>query len=92
MVEQALHVLVLHVIWKTKDVPRTRPRKELTPDEEKVRGVVKQQRDSLLEKLVEFAIGTQSNTTQGVKHAVTSFFSKNFSFPFCDLNVGFLFF
>lgn len=69
---------MLHVIWKSKDVPRTRPRKELTPDEDKVRGVVKQQRDSLLEKLVEFAIGTQSNTTQGVKHAVTSFFQNRF--------------
>jgi len=74
MVEQALHVLALHVIWKTKDMPRTQPAKEFTPDEEKVRDVVKQQRNSLLEKLVEFAIGTQSNTTEGVKHAVSFFF------------------
>lgn len=74
MVEQALHVLVLHVIWKSKDMPRTQPAKEFTLDEEKVRDAVKQQRDSLLEKLVEFAIGTQSNTTEGVKHAVSFFF------------------
>lgn len=58
-------------------MPRTQPGKEFTPDEEKVRDAVKQQRDSLLEKLVEFAIGTQSNTTEGVKHAVSLFsFSK----------------
>lgn len=71
MVEQALQVLALHVIWKSKDMPRVQPGKEFTPDEEKVRDVVKLQRDSLVEKLVEFAIGTQSNTAEGVKRAVS---------------------
>lgn len=87
MVEQALHVLALHVIWKTKDMPRTQSTKEFTPDEEKVRDIVKQQRDSLLEKLVEFAIGTQSNTTEGVKHAVSVFFffKNDFYFYFWDV-------
>ncbi|KAF5348797.1 hypothetical protein D9756_009780 [Leucocoprinus leucothites] len=69
MVEQALHVLALHVIWKSKDMPRAQPGKEFTPEEEKMRDVVKQQRDSLVEKLFEFAIGTQSNTAEGVKRA-----------------------
>ncbi|KXN89772.1 Cohesin subunit psc3 [Leucoagaricus sp. SymC.cos] len=69
MVEQALHVLTLHVIWKSKDLTRVQPGKEFTPDEEKVRDVVKQQRDSLVEKLFEFAIGTQSNTAEGVRRA-----------------------
>jgi cohesin complex subunit SA-1/2 len=71
MVEQALHVLSLHVIWKSKDMPRIQPGKDFTADEQKYRDVLKQQRDSLVEKLFEFAIGTQSNTAEGVKRAVS---------------------
>lgn len=70
MVEQALHVLTLHVIWKSKDLPKAQPGQEFTADEERYREVTKQQRDSLVEKLFEFAIGTQSNTAEGVKRAV----------------------
>lgn len=71
MVEQALHVLTLHIMWKSKDVPRSQPGQQLTADEEKHGEVAKQQRDSLIEKLFEFAIGTQSNTAEGVKRAVS---------------------
>lgn len=70
MVEQALHVLTLHIIWKSKDLPKPQPGQEPTADEEKYRDALKQQRDSLVEKLSEFAIGTQSNTAEGVKRAV----------------------
>ncbi|XP_006455307.1 hypothetical protein AGABI2DRAFT_121237 [Agaricus bisporus var. bisporus H97] len=69
MVEQALHVLTLHIIWKSKDLPKPQPGQEPTADEEKYRDALKQQRDSLVEKLSEFAIGTQSNTAEGVKRA-----------------------
>jgi hypothetical protein len=67
MIEQALHALTLHTLWKTKGLPVD---DEPTPEEIRYKEVLVEQRESLLEKLLEFAIGTQSNTAEGVKRAV----------------------
>lgn len=67
MIEQALHVLTLHILWKGKGLGIE---KELSPEQVKYREVLKEQRESLLEKLTEYAVGTQSNTVEGVKRAV----------------------
>ncbi|OAX37862.1 hypothetical protein K503DRAFT_742134 [Rhizopogon vinicolor AM-OR11-026] len=66
MIEQGLQVLGLHIMWKTRNLPDT---KEATPDDEKYTETLREQRDSLLEKLVEYAVGTQSNTAEAVKRA-----------------------
>ncbi len=59
---------MLHVLWKTKGVPA-----EDDPTAEEIRytEVMKEQRESLIEKLVEYAVGIQSNTVEGVKRAVS---------------------
>jgi cohesin complex subunit SA-1/2 len=59
MIEQALHVLMLHVLWKTKGLT---VEADPTPDEIRYKEVLQEQREVLLEKLVEYAVGTQSNT------------------------------
>ncbi|KAF9559794.1 hypothetical protein CPC08DRAFT_666116 [Agrocybe pediades] len=66
MVEQALQVLTLHVFWKTKGLA---DHEDLTQEETRYKEVLVEQRDSLLEKLSEYAIGTESNTVEGVKRA-----------------------
>lgn len=67
MIEQALHVLMLHILWKTKGLTAD---KEPTPEEIRYKEVLVEQRETFLEKLVEYAVGTQSNTVDGVKRAV----------------------
>lgn len=67
MIEQALHVLMLHILWKTKGLTTD---KEPTPEEIRYKEVLVEQRETFLEKLVEYAVGTQSNTVEGVKRAV----------------------
>ena len=67
MIEQALHLLTLHIIWKGKGLVVD---PEPSPEELRFRETLKEQRESLLEKLVEYAVGTQSNTVEGVKRAV----------------------
>lgn len=64
MVEQGLHLLTLHVMWKGRGLMTH-------PDDEGYRETLETQRGILLEKLVEFAVGTQSNTVDGVKRAVS---------------------
>lgn len=68
MVDRALHVLTLHVMWKARSLPASL---ELSPEEMQLRDKLKEERESLLEKLVEFAVGTQSNTVEGVRRAVS---------------------
>jgi cohesin complex subunit SA-1/2 len=70
MIEQGLQVLGLHIMWKTRSLPDA---KEATPEDEKYMETLREQRDSLLEKLVEYAVGTQSNTAEAVKRAVCLF-------------------
>ncbi|KAF7978768.1 hypothetical protein HWV62_44804 [Athelia sp. TMB] len=66
MVEQALNVVNLHVIWKARGLTAAA---EPSADEIHHRDSLKEQRDSLVEKLIEYAVGTQSNTAEGVKRA-----------------------
>ncbi|KAF9232626.1 hypothetical protein BU15DRAFT_90603 [Melanogaster broomeanus] len=66
MIEQGLHLLGLHIIWKTRNLPDA---KDTTLDSQKFREILREQRDSLLEKLVEYVVGQQSNTAEGVKRA-----------------------
>ncbi|KZT65182.1 hypothetical protein DAEQUDRAFT_716862 [Daedalea quercina L-15889] len=67
MVDRALQVLTLHIIWKARGLIGTEG--ELTPEEQRFRERLQEQREVLLEKLLEFAIGTQSNTAEGVRRA-----------------------
>ena len=67
MVDRALQLLTLHIMWKARSLPAAA---ELSPDEIQFRDKLKEERESLLEKLVEFAVGTQSNTVEGVRRAV----------------------
>lgn len=67
MIEQALHVLNLHIIWKGKALTS-----DLDPSPEEIRfkETLISQREGLLEKLIEYAVGTQNNTVDGVKRTV----------------------
>lgn len=68
MIDQALQVLYLHVLWKARAL--TNPA-EPSADEVAFRTKLQTQRDALLEKLLEFAVGMQSNTAEGVKRSVS---------------------
>ncbi|RXW15379.1 hypothetical protein EST38_g10469 [Candolleomyces aberdarensis] len=68
MVEQALNVLTLHIFWKAKGLLVNKDA-NANAEENPYQEQLVQQRDSLLEKLQEYAIGTQSNTGEGAfKH------------------------
>ena len=67
MIERALHFLTLHIFWKAKGLTADN---DPTPEEVRYKEVLEEQRETLLEKLVEYAVGTQSNTVEGVKRAV----------------------
>ncbi|KAI5121584.1 hypothetical protein M0805_009455 [Coniferiporia weirii] len=66
MIDRALQLLMLHVIWKARNFMRSVGSAE---DRELLQEAVREQRDVLLEKLIEYAIGTQSNTLLSVKRA-----------------------
>ncbi|KAI6128214.1 hypothetical protein EDD16DRAFT_1550109 [Pisolithus croceorrhizus] len=66
MIEQGLHLLGLHIIWKARRLPDAG---DEAADSNKLRETLREQRDSLLERLIEYAVGTQSNTAEGVKRA-----------------------
>ena len=70
MVDRALQVLTLHIIWKARNL--TAATGETSADEQRFREKLREQREVLLEKLLEFAIGTQSNTAEGVRRAVST--------------------
>jgi len=67
MIEQALNVLNLHIIWKARGLTSAI---DPSADEIQYQESLKEQRESLIEKLVEYAVGTQSNTAEGVKRTV----------------------
>jgi cohesin complex subunit SA-1/2 len=69
MTEQALNLLNLHIIWKARGLTADG---ELSTEEIRSRETLREQMDALLEKLVEYAVGTQSNTAEGVKRTVSS--------------------
>ncbi|KAF5323111.1 hypothetical protein D9611_009237 [Ephemerocybe angulata] len=66
MVEQALNVLTLHIYWKAKGLLVN---KEPNSEENPYQDTLVEQRNALLEKLQEYAIGTQSNTGDSVRRA-----------------------
>ncbi|EPQ51870.1 hypothetical protein GLOTRDRAFT_140817 [Gloeophyllum trabeum ATCC 11539] len=66
MIEQAIQILTLHIVWKAKGLTAA---SEPSDEELRYRESVREQRNSLLEKLLEYAVGTQSNTMEGVKRA-----------------------
>lgn len=68
MVEQALNVLTLHLIWKAKGLLLTA---DPNAEDNRFKEVLLEQRGSLIDKLKEFAVGNQSNTVEGVKRAVS---------------------
>jgi hypothetical protein len=67
MVENAINILFRHVLWRTADAQSKGP----DVGSKDVDGVV-ELRASLLEKLLEFAVGTSSNTRETVKRTVRS--------------------
>lgn len=67
LIQQTLQFLMLHVIWKCQGLTST---SLPSPDETQYQESLTIQRESLLEKLVEFAVGTQCNTVDGVKRTV----------------------
>jgi cohesin complex subunit SA-1/2 len=69
MIDQALNVLTLHVIWKARRLPtEVQP----SPDDTRLRESFLEQRGTLLKRLVEYAVGSQSNTTDGVRRAAST--------------------
>ncbi|KAJ6481707.1 hypothetical protein C8R45DRAFT_1150698 [Mycena sanguinolenta] len=69
MITQAIELLQKHIWWKVvrlRTFEEPEEGAEPSPEEERFSEKVKEQRDSLLEKLVEFAVGTQSNTAEAV--------------------------
>ncbi|KAF9029519.1 hypothetical protein BDZ89DRAFT_1065307 [Hymenopellis radicata] len=63
MIEQVLHLLTLHIIWKSRGLA------SVSEEDTQYRETLEAQRSTLLEKLIEFAVGTQSNTVEGVKRS-----------------------
>jgi cohesin complex subunit SA-1/2 len=68
MVSEALNLLTMHIIWKAKSIPSRGSR---MPDDKKVALDLLEQRTALVQKLVEFPVGTQSNTAESVKRVVS---------------------
>ncbi len=69
MIDQALNLLTLYIIWKARGLTVA---PDPSPEELQFREKLKESRDSLLEKLLEFTVGTQSNTSDGVRRAVSN--------------------
>ena len=67
MVEQALQALTLHIMWNATGLTAT---EDPSPEEAKSRMKLVEQREGLLEKLVEYAIGGRSNAVENVKRSV----------------------
>ncbi|KAH9996308.1 hypothetical protein BJV77DRAFT_175068 [Russula vinacea] len=66
MIEQALSLLTLHIIWKAR---RLSAEVQPSPDDGRLGESFREQRESLLKRLVEYSVGSQSNTTEGVRKA-----------------------
>jgi len=77
MIDQALNLLTLHIIWKARQLSaEVQP----SPDDGRLGESFREQREALLKRLVEFSVGSQSNTTEGVRKAAsTSLASEEFT-------------
>lgn len=69
MVSETLNLLTMHIIWKTKSHP---PQGVRTQGDRGIIQTLLDQRTALVQKLIEFAVGTQSNTAETVKRVVSS--------------------
>ncbi|KAL1748245.1 hypothetical protein HDZ31DRAFT_79792 [Schizophyllum fasciatum] len=65
MIEQAMTALSLHIFWKAKGLMTDSE----SSDDTRYRDTLREQRDSLLQKLVDFSFSSQFNTLDGVKRA-----------------------
>lgn len=68
MIDQTLHLLTLYIMWKARGLTSA---SDPTPEELRYREELKEHRDALVEKLLGFVVGTQSNTADGVRRAVS---------------------
>lgn len=68
MMNESLQLLVLYVAWKARQL-QANPPAEAKKDN--VYEELRAARDALAERLTEFAVGTQSNTAEGVKRSVS---------------------
>lgn len=66
MIEQAQQILSIHILWKGLHFVNGSEQSEASSD------AFLSQRDVLLEKFTEYAIGTQSNAVVGVRRVVSS--------------------
>ncbi|EJD51835.1 hypothetical protein AURDEDRAFT_82703 [Auricularia subglabra TFB-10046 SS5] len=69
LVERCVNVLSHHVIWKARRLRDRAP----SPDDDAAREMLLQQRDALLEKLTEFAVGSRSKPCEKVARAAFCF-------------------
>jgi cohesin complex subunit SA-1/2 len=67
MIDRALNLLHLHLIWKARGLTAG---SDLLPEEIRYKETLTEQRNSFVEKLIDYAVGTQSNTAEGVKRSV----------------------
>ena len=67
MIDHGLSLLTLYIMWKARGLTAAT---DPTPEEVSYRDKLKECRDSLVDRLIEFAAGTQSNTSDGVRRAV----------------------
>ena len=67
MVEQALQALSLQIMWKARGLTAA---EDPSQDQVRYRQKLVEQRENLLEKLIEYAIGGRSNAVEGVKRSV----------------------
>lgn len=65
MIEKALDALTLHLIWKAKGLLASEG-----SEADHYKEVILEQREALIDKLKEYAVGSQSNTAEAVKRAV----------------------
>ncbi|KAF7329868.1 SCD domain-containing protein [Mycena kentingensis (nom. inval.)] len=62
MVGSAIEILEAHLMWKMRHLSLEKDLEDLTPDELRFRERTQEQRDALVDKISEYAVGTQSNT------------------------------
>ncbi|KIY49777.1 hypothetical protein FISHEDRAFT_40501 [Fistulina hepatica ATCC 64428] len=66
MVEQAMRVLCLHILWKAQGLPAG---SDLSAGEVRYRDALSRQRDTLVERFIDFSLGARSNALESVKRA-----------------------
>lgn len=67
MIEECLRLLTLHLAWKARGLSLV---SEPNEEETRFRETLEEQRGSVIEKLTEYAVGSDSRPCEGVKRAV----------------------